>query len=66
MARITFWFTKRSFGHVLEPVKITAHSPRLLRALGQMEMAQQKLRSVDPVLVALAEIKAATMIGCPF
>lgn len=66
VARIAYWFTKRSFGRVLEAVKITAHSPRLLRAIGQMEMAQQKLKSVDPVLVALAEIKVAKMIGCPF
>ena len=66
IARLAYWFTKRKFGHVMEAVKITAHSPRLLRAIGQMEMAQQKLKSVDPVLVVLAEIKVATMVGCPF
>lgn len=65
-ARFAYWFTKRSFGRVMETVKITAHSPRLLRGTGQMEMAQHKLRSVDRSLVALAEIKTATMIGCPF
>ena len=65
-ARFAYWFTKRKFGHVMEGVKITAHSPRLLRGTGQMEMAQAKLKSVDAVLVALAEIKVATMIGCPF
>ena len=66
VARFAYWFTKRNFGRVMETVKITAHSPRLLRGVGQMEMAQQKLKSVDPVVVALAEIKVATMIGCPF
>ena len=66
VARIAYWFTKRSFGRVMETVKITAHSPRLLRGVGQMEMAQQKLKSVDHALVALAEIKVATLIGCPF
>ena len=66
MTRVAYWFTKRSFGRVMEPVKVTAHSPRLLRGVGQMEMAQAKLKSVDPVLVALAEIKVATMVGCPF
>jgi len=64
--RFAYWFTKRAWGHVMEGVKIAAHSPRLLRGIGQMEMAQAKLKSVDPVLVALAEIKVATMIGCPF
>ena len=65
-ARFAYWFTKRKFGHVMEGVKIAAHSHPLLRGTGQMEMAQAKLKSVDPVLVALAEIKLATMIGCPF
>lgn len=65
-ARIAYWYSKRKFGHVMEALKITAHSPRLLRGISQMEMAQAKLKSVDPVLTALAEIKVATMIGCPF
>ena len=64
--RLAYWFTKRRFHRVMEPVKITAHSPKLLRGVAQMEMAQAKLKSVDPTLVALAEIKAATMVGCPF
>lgn len=64
--RFAYWFTKRSWGRVMDAVKVTAHSPRLLRGIGQMEMAQAKLKSVDPVLVALAEIKVATMVGCPF
>ena len=65
-ANMAYWFTKRRFGRVMEPLKITAHSPRLLRGMVQMEMAQAKLKSVDPVLVSLAEMKVATMIGCPF
>ena len=65
-ARFAYWFTKRKFGRVMEGVKITAHSQPLLRGAGQMEMAQAKLKSVNPVLVALAEIKVATMVGCPF
>jgi hypothetical protein len=65
-ARFVYWMTRRRFGHVLEGVKIAAHTPRLLRGLGQMEMTQAALKSVDPKLVALAEIKAAAMIGCPF
>jgi len=48
------------------PVKITAHHPRLLRAYGEMETGQAAAHSVEPALKSLAEIKAATMIGCPF
>jgi len=64
--RLAYWFTKRSWGRVMEGVKIAAHSPRLLLGTGQMEMAQQKLKAVDAILVALAELKVATMVGCPF
>lgn len=64
--RFAYWFTKRRYGRVMETVKITALSPRLLRGIAQMETAQAKLKSVDPVLIALAGLKAATMVGCPF
>jgi len=41
-------------------------SSRLLRAYGEMETGQAAAHSVEAALKALAEIKAATMIGCPF
>jgi hypothetical protein len=47
-------------------VKITAHHPRLLKAYGQMEMGQGATASVPAPLKALAGIKAATLVGCPF
>lgn len=49
-----------------EPLRITAHQPRLLAATGGMELAQEGMHSVAPVLEALAGIKTATLIGCPF
>jgi 4-carboxymuconolactone decarboxylase len=67
-----YWFVRRGVGKVtgsqrlVEPVKITAHHPRLLRAYGQMEMGQDAARSVPAALKSLASIKAATLIGCPF
>lgn len=64
--RLAYWMTKRKIGRVILPMKITAHQPRLLWAAGQMEMAQAAMRSVDPTLKCLVEIKVATMIGCPF
>jgi len=66
LTRFLYWMTQRKLGHVIEAVKITAHQPRLLLASGQMEMGQQAVHSVDLKLKALAEIKAAVMIGCPF
>ena len=64
--RFLYWMTRRKVGRVILPFKVTAHQPRLLVAVGQMEMGQQALRTVDAKLKALAGIKAATLVGCPF
>jgi len=57
---------RRKIGRVPEPLRITAHQPRLLAAVGGMELAQEGMRSVEPVLEALVGIKTAMLIGCPF
>ena len=64
--RIVYWMTKRKIGRVVVPLKIAAYHAPLMRATGDMEMAQQAMHSVDATLKALAGIKVATLIGCPF
>ena len=70
--RLVYWFVKRGVGQVtgssrlVEPVKITAHHPRLLKAYGQMEMGQSAANAVPAPLKTLAGVKAAALIGCPF
>jgi 4-carboxymuconolactone decarboxylase len=70
--RLVYWFVRRSIGKItgrgrlVEPVKVAAHHPRLLKAIGQMEMGQAAATSVPAPLKALAGIKAATLVGCPF
>ena len=64
--RFIYWMTQRKLRRVVLPLKVTAHHPRLLVALGQMEMGQAAAHSVDAKIKALAGIKAATLIGCPF
>jgi hypothetical protein len=64
--RFIYWMTQRKLRRVVLPLKVTAHHPRLLIALGQMEMGQAAAHSVDAKIKALAGIKAATLIGCPF
>ena len=64
--RFVYWMTKRKVGRVVLPVKIAAHQTRILRAVGEMEMGQAAVHSVDHALKALAGIKAAMLIGCPF
>jgi hypothetical protein len=64
--RFLYWMTKRKVGRVILPFKVTAHQPRLLLAVGQMETGQQALRAVNAKLKALAGIKTATLVCCPF
>jgi 4-carboxymuconolactone decarboxylase len=70
--RLIYWLVQRKVGkitgqnRVVEPIKITAHHPRLLKAMGQMEMGQEAARTVPDALKSLASIKAATLVGCPF
>jgi hypothetical protein len=66
LTRFLYWMTKRKVGRVILPFKITAHQPRLLLAVAGMEMGQQTLKTFDTKLKVLAEIKAATLVGCPF
>ena len=64
--RFIFWMTRRKIGRVVLPIRIAAHHPRLLRAVGEMESGQMAARTVDGSLKALASVKVALLIGCPF
>jgi len=64
--RFVYWMTRRKVGRVVLPLMVTAHHPRLLRALGEMEAGQMAANSVAAKLKALAGIKAAFLVGCPF
>lgn len=70
--RLVYWMVRRKMkkitgqSRLIEPITITAHHPRLLKATGQMEMGEEAARSVPIQLKSLASIKAATLIGCPF
>lgn len=70
--RLVYWMVRRKMGkltgksQLIEPVKVIAHHPRLLRAFGQMEMGQEAARTLPDKLKSLVSIKAATLIGCPF
>lgn len=72
--RIIFRFARRSLTkltgrdpeRMLEPLLIYALSPGLMRAYGRLEQATGKLRRVDRRLMALAELKAATMTHCAY
>ncbi|MBI1849025.1 MAG: hypothetical protein HYR85_01645 [Planctomycetes bacterium] len=66
VTRFLFGLVRRKVGRMIEPIRIAAHQPKLLRGYGMMEMAQEKMKSVDANLKALCQIKVAMQIGCPF
>src|ERR1700756_5572778 len=71
-AKIAFFFTRRKLAQMagletagmLEPLRMYAHIPRLLGAIGKLEQAESKLDILSPRHRALAELKAATTVGC--
>ncbi|QNI07727.1 carboxymuconolactone decarboxylase family protein [Mycobacterium kubicae] len=73
-AKLAFYFTKRRFKQMtgresptmLEPLRMYAHLPRLLRAYGRLEQAEAKLDVLTPRQRALAELKSATVARCEF
>jgi len=64
--RLVYFMTKRRLGKVIAPIKIFAHHSRLLRGVVHMELAQAAAKTIDPQLKALAQIRVATLVGCPF
>ena len=70
--RLVYWFVSRKFGKLtgknrpIEPAKVAAHLPRLLRAMGQMEGGLEAARSVPTELKRLASLQTAMLIGGPF
>jgi hypothetical protein len=64
--RIVYWLCRRRFGKVVEPLAIVSHHRWLARGYGAFEFAREKSRLVGARLKLLAELKAATLIGCPF
>jgi len=63
---IVYWLTRRRLGHVIMPVQVTAHHPKILWGYGQMEESQMGSHLVDHKLKGLAELRVATLVGCPF
>ena len=64
--RLAYWLSKKRVGKVVEPLAVSAHHPWILRGYGAYELALERAHLVEGKLKALASIKAATLIGCPF
>jgi alkylhydroperoxidase family enzyme len=54
------------FGFVLNPTKIQAHTPGIMRAAKQLSLAVEKSALLPPQLLSLIYLRVATINGCPF
>lgn len=72
MTRLVYWFVERKMRQItgkarlIEPIKVMAHHPRLMKAVGQMEQGQAAAQSVPGNLKVLASVKTSMLVGCPF
>ena len=64
--RIVYWLTRRRLGRIIMPIQVTAHHAKIFWGYLQMEQSQLGARLVDHKLKGLAELRVATLIGCPF
>jgi hypothetical protein len=64
--RIIYALTKRKVGRLVMPVRIAAHHAKLLWGYGQMEQSLLSSKLVDGGLKNLAQLRVATLVGCPF
>lgn len=63
---LVYGLTKRRLGRVIKPVQVTAHHSKILWGYVQMEQSEARSRLVDAKLKGLAELRVATLVGCPF
>ncbi len=61
-----FKAAKRMRGTVPDPLRLMAHCPPVMFAVGTFEIAWGKATSVDPVLKDLCQLKVSQMVGCVF
>ena len=64
--RMVYSLTKKKLGRVVMPVQVTAHHLKILWGYGQMEQSQAGSNLVDAKLKGLAQLRVATLVGCPF
>ncbi|HET6176900.1 MAG TPA: hypothetical protein VFE61_08215 [Candidatus Sulfotelmatobacter sp.] len=58
--------TKRRLGRIVMPIQVTAHHSRIFWGYLQMEQSQMGAKLIDHKLKGLAELRVATLVGCPF
>ncbi|MGA2745234.1 MAG: hypothetical protein ABSE44_11145 [Candidatus Sulfotelmatobacter sp.] len=63
---LVYFLTRRRLGRVIMPIQVTAHHGKVFWGYIQMEQSQMGSHQVDHKLKGLAELRVATLVGCPF
>ena len=62
--RLAEWWSRRTYGAVLDPGRAMGHHPRLLVTYARHELSLARWNRLDPTLKALAVMSSAAVIGC--
>jgi alkylhydroperoxidase family enzyme len=54
------------FGFVLNPTKVQAHTPGIMKAAKQLSVAVDRSGLLPKELLALVNVRVALINGCPF
>jgi AhpD family alkylhydroperoxidase len=65
LLRVLYWFSRKRFGAVMEPITVAAHHPKILRANLRHEVAVERAAKKLPVSVReLAQYRVAQQVQC--
>jgi len=64
--RETWAREQQLFGAILNPTKIQAHTPGIMKAAKQLSVAVERSGLLPPQLLALVYLRVAGINGCPF
>jgi len=62
----TFAREQELFGFVLNPTKVQAHTPGIMKAAKQLSLAVDRSGLLPKELLALVNVRVALINGCPF
>ena len=57
---------REMFGGLLNPAKVMAHCPPILRAAGLLGLSIEQSGQLPKALLPLVYVRVATINGCPF
>jgi hypothetical protein len=63
---VVYRLTRHRLGRVIMPIQVTAHHPKIFWGYLQMEQSQMGSKLIEAKLKGLAQLRVATLVGCPF